>query len=1141
MKIKLYPKKEGFEAFIGRRNKYRLPLLFLAVCALQHPLHAQDILDRNTRYAASVPGANTLDGNFLAATTADEGQKSLIGSNGSLESRYQDVTVAGSISDENGEALPGVTVLLKGTSTGTATGADGRFSLRVPDGNGVLVVSFIGYLTQEVPINNRANIDVSLSPDARALDEVVVVGYGRQEKRDVTGSISTIRSAEITQLPTASFDAAIQGRAPGVQVAGASGVPGAPVRVLIRGTNSISSGSDPLYIVDGMPISNELNGYGSNNGSTPQNPMASINPNDIESIDILKDAAATAIYGSRGSNGVIIITTKSGKGGRGSFNVDYTQGVSDLTRTAADIGFVNSAEYFALMDRARANSGLGTFDPMRNVNLFPGPGGGVPQDPITREQAENTNTDWFDQILRKGSFRDFNISASRGAENLSFFTSANYREDEGVLKNNKFQRFSGRVNLDFEPVKNLRTGTRLNFTYTKNNRAKSLGTGMSNGFGFSQAATYALPWYPVYRFDDPTQYWNPVASSNLAAQSDPNNILDQVDQYRGIGGVWAEYSLPWVKGLSVRTEGSFDLIQANTVYWISRDIRTNTAENDGSYAQEDATTVQNYNYNLYANYVADLGENHDLTFTAGTESQRTSRYNRNMSGMNLTGSYQQLGNPGLRTGMSAGLGGERYIRAYFTRANYKLLDKYLFGVSYRRDGSSAFRDDLRWGNFAAVSAGWIVSEEEFMQSLPFVNFLKIRGSFGQTGNQNIPGNVDVMTFQGNLKYGYDDAGGSLGTRVSNIGAADVTWETTDSYDLGVDFGFLQNRLSGSVVYYHRNVTDLLLQVPLPPSVQPSQIWANVGDMQNKGFEFNVSTINVDAGDFRWSTNFNFTTNANKVVRLNPQADQTGSGIRDGNTLTKTGERLGTWYMADYAGVDPDRGVEMIWELNQEEFSTTGQTLRTGNRIPATINNLTNNRFFLKDKTTLPTYFGGFDNTFTYKGFDLNVLFTFTGGNYLYDNSEKATSYAAYGQMLLRRSLIGNTWTPENRNAEYPELRWDHQYLYDNEGNPSSGTNYNNETQIHNKYLYKGDYIRLRNVQLGYNFSSALTERLKIQGLRVFVSGTNLLTFTNFPGWDPEVVTNVGSGQSANLNQGFISSNLPVPSLRTYTAGVSFKF
>ncbi|MCX2739506.1 SusC/RagA family TonB-linked outer membrane protein [Pontibacter anaerobius] len=1140
MESKLYRNTKAFKACLKKgKSKSGFPVLLLAACLIQSPVQAN--LIKNTLvnvYASGPAGEAPVEAPLKTSALGSEAASS---HNNNGTGLYQAVTVSGKVTDEKGEGLPGVTILLKGTTRGTATGADGTFSLSVPEATGTLVISFIGYQTQEVPISNRASINVSLTPDMKALEEVVVVGYGRQEKRDVTGSIATIKSQDITQLPTASFDAAIQGRATGVQVAGASGVPGAPVRVLIRGTNSISSGSDPLYIVDGMPISNDLNGYGTNNGATPQNPMASINPNDIESVEVLKDAAATAIYGSRGSNGVIIITTKSGKGGKGSLNVDFSQGISDLTRTAEDIGFVNSAEYFALMDQARANSGLSPFDPMRNVNLFPRPDVGVSADPITREQAERTNTDWFDQILRTGSFRDVNVSATRGGDKFSFYTSANYREDKGVLKNNKFERFSGRVNLDFEPINNLRTGTRLNFAYTKNNRAKSLGTGMSNGFGFSQAATHALPWYPIYRFDDPTQYWNPVAPVNLVAQSDPDNILDQVDQYRGIGGVWAEYTLPWVKGLSLRTEGSFDIIQANTVYWVSRDIRATTADNDGSFALDNTATIKNYNYNLYGNYVKDFGEDHNLSITAGTESQRMSRYTHNMSGMNLTGSYQQLGNPGLRTGMTAGLGGERYIRAYFTRANYKLKDKYLLGASLRRDGSSAFSEDLRWGNFAAVSAGWIISEEEFMRSLSLINFLKLRGSFGQTGNQSIPGNVDVMTFRGDRKYGYDEVGGSLGTQVSNIGAADVTWETTDSYDLGIDFGLVQNRVSGSVVYYHRNVKDLLLQVPLPPSVQPSQIWANIGDMQNKGLEFNLTTINVDAGGFQWTTSFNITTNANKVLRLNPQADKTGSGIRDGYTLTKTGERLGTWYMADYAGIDPDKGVELIWELDQEEFAASGQTVRTGNKIPATINNLSNNRFFLEDKTTLPTYFGGFDNTFTYKGFDLNALFTFSGGNYLYDNSEKATSYAAYGQMLLRKDLIGNTWTHENRNAAYPELRWDHQYLYDDEGNPSSGTNYNNELHIHNKYLYKGDYVRLRNLQLGYTFSTAATQRLKIQGLRVFVSGTNLLTFTKFQGWDPEVVTNIGSGQSANLNQGFISSNLPVPSLRTYTAGVSVKF
>jgi TonB-linked SusC/RagA family outer membrane protein len=1056
------------------------------------------------------------------------------------------VAISGKVTSENGESLPGVTVLVKGTLNGSVTDLDGNYNIEVPNEDDVLVFSSIGYLSQEVPINGRSVIDVVLLEDVQGLDEVVVVAYGRQDKRDLTGSIATIKTEEITEMPSANFINGLQGRASGLQVTGSSGVPGAPAKVLIRGVNSISSNADPLYVIDGMPMFSSLNGLGESNNTTPQNPMASINPNDIESIEVLKDAAATAVYGSRGANGVILITTKSGQTGKGGVTINISTGISELTRTAEDIGFANSQEWFQLMDEARINSGFENYDPMRNVNLFP-TDNETAVDPISREQALSTNTDWFDQILRQGSFKDVGLSASRGMEKLNFYTSFNYREDVGVLKNNDFRRLTGRVNLDFEPIKNLRTGVRVNVSYTDNDRVKSMGS--NGGFGtstaaggWSQANFSALPWYPVYQFDDPTKYWNPLSINNLAARIDPRYINDNLETFRGIGGVWAEYFLPWVAGLSIRTEGSFDLMQGNSINWVSREIMVNpSTSQDGSYASEQATTSKNYNYNLYANYITTIADIHNFNISAGTESLRSTGFNRFMAGSNLSGTRQWLGNPGLFQAISTGISGEKYIRGYFTRANYKLMDKYLLGLSFRRDGSSTFSPELRWGNFLAVSAGWILSEEIFMQNLPFISFLKLRGSFGQTGNESIPGNLDVTGFAGDRRYGLQEAGGGVGTRVTNLPSLDITWETTESYDFGLDFGIINDRVSGSAVYFQRDVTDLLLQIPLPPSVQPSSVWGNAGDMQNKGWELNLNTVNISTDNFTWSTNFNFTTVSNKVLRLTPQADASGKGIINGQTVTRTGDRLGTWFMPDYAGVDPEKGIELLYEIDRDRYDATGETIKTGNLIPATNNNLTNHRYFHEGKTTLPTYFGGFENTFTYKGFDLSVLFSFSGGNYLYDNNEKMNSYAGTGGLLLRKAMLGNTWTPENPDATYPQLRFDHIYLYDNEGNPSAGTSYSNQNLYHSKYLYKGDYIRLRSLQVGYTLPAPVVEKLKMQGIRVFVSGANLFTWTDFPGWDPEVVTNTGGGQSANLTQGFIGNNLPLPQLKTYTLGISANF
>jgi TonB-linked SusC/RagA family outer membrane protein len=1060
----------------------------------------------------------------------------------------------GKVTDDKGP-MAGVNIVLKGRDAELrkTTDENGNYMfVNITPGVYQISYYYVGYTSQfkSITVEDGQNpeVNVLMKEQIAQLNELVVLGYGSQVKREVTGSIATITQDKLTKLSSANFTDALQGRAAGLQVVGSGGAPGAPARILVRGVNSISAGTDPLYIIDGMPVYSSMNGLAQNANSTPQSPMASINSNDIESIDVLKDAAATAIYGSRGANGVIIITTKSGKTGQGGFNVDYTQGISNLTRTAEDVGFVDTKEWFELVDQARKNSGLGPMEAMRNINLFPSDNVNS-RNQITREQAENTQTDWFKELLRTGKSREVNLSANNSVEKLSFYTSLNYREDKGILKNNDFQRFTGRVNLDFQAVDNLKVGVRVNLSYIENDRVTSgggrleLASSGNIGSGFSAANIGALPWYPIYQFENPGQYWNQLSINNPVAQTDPSMSANGIETLRGLGGVWAEYSIPWVKGLSLRTEGSFDLIQDNSRNWVSRDLVQNTNNDDGSSAAEQINTNKSYNYNLYAVYAKTIG-NHKINITAGTEAQRTNRYQQNMGGLNLTGTLQFLGTPATQNIAYSGMN-ERYLQSYFARANYSFLNRYLFGLSFRRDGSSAFRSDLRYGNFAAVSAGWILSDETFLKSSEFINFMKLRASFGQTGNESIPGNLNFINYIGNRIYGLTEGGVTrVGTQVNNLPSEDVTWETTNSYDLGLDFGLFKNRISGSVVYYNRKVSDLLLQIPLPPSVglpNNPNIWGNIGDITNRGFELNLTTVNLNIGKFKWSTSFNLTTMHNKVLNLSPVADR-AAGLVMANNISKKGHPMGIWYLPESAGIDRDKGIEMIWERDASVFAATGQTVRTGAKIPATSSNLGNNKFMLDGKGSIPTYFGGVDNSFSYKSFDLGVLFTFSGGNYIYDNMEKWQSYITVGGNVLRKDIIGNTWTPEHKDAKYPQLRWDNVYLYDNQGNPSLGTSYTNTNNTNpSQYLYKGDFIRLRTVQIGYTLPASALNHLKMKGIRVYITGNNLLTFSDFPGYDPEVLGNTGVGLDANLGQGFIDNNSYMPQLKTYTIGLSAKF
>jgi TonB-dependent starch-binding outer membrane protein SusC len=1046
--------------------------------------------------------------------------------------RKQDLAVRGRVTSAGGEALPGVAVVIKGTTTGVSTDISGNYAITVPDENSILVFSYIGFMAQEVNVAGRSVVNIQLAPDTKALSEVQVVGYGTMEKREVTGAIASVKAEELMRVPAVSVDAALQGQASGVQVSQASGMPGGPVRVLVRGTNSISAGTEPLWIVDGMPLTNEFGGIAR---GFPLNPLATINPNDIESIEVLKDAAATAIYGSRGSNGVIIVTTKTGKKGKGVTNIDFQRGVVNLARTPEDIGFASGPQWLAMVDQARVNSGqAGPFNVNQNLNQ-----GRDPNATLSRDQYADTN--WFDQILHQGSFQDFNMSTSRGFDGGNFFLSGNYRDDEGALIGNRFQRLSTRLNVDFQPINNLTAGARINVSYTRNQRPPMGGAPSGNSFyaagGFNQAASGSLPIFPVFKNG---QLFDPLSGNNLlASRPDQGNIRNEVEQYRGLGGLFLEYALPWVPGLSVRSEGSFDIYQSSTIEWANTVVRETSA-----YAFDHSATFQNLNYNVYSTYNRAFGQNHHLNLVAGTESQLQNQRTRNLEGDNLNGPYPEIGAPNRVLRMSAGMGGERYLRAFFGRANYRFMDRYLLGASLRRDGASVFSPELRWGTFAAVSAGWIISEEAFMQGLPFVNLLKIRGSFGQTGNQNIPPNITETQFAGWGRYGSRDLGVGAGDLLTNIGAQGITWETTDSYDAGIDFEVLNNRVTGSIGYFVQDAKDLLLATPIPESAgmfTGHSIWTNIGDMRNQGLEFNIQTVNIDRGGFRWITSFNITTNRNKILRLSPVLDQNPLGIPSGATVTRTGGHLGAFFIADYAGIHPTEGYEQIHEIDRDLFLRTGQTVRTGNLIPASNANLINHRFVHEDKTGLPTFFGGFSNTFTYAGFDLNALFSFQGGNYIYDDAERGNRYIGQGGNVLRSDMVGNTWTPENRDASFPVLMWNHRMIISR----ADGTTYTERfdgggtARGLSRYLYRGDFIRLRNLQLGYTIPANLTSRAHLQGVRVFIAGNNIWTITRYPGWDPEVTLIDNNPQARNLRQGFTGNMLP--QTKSYSAGVSLTF
>ncbi|MDJ1502506.1 TonB-dependent receptor [Xanthocytophaga agilis] len=1048
------------------------------------------------------------------------------------------IPIKGKVTSTAGEGLPGVSVTVKGSTQGTVTDAEGGFQLSVPDETAVLVFSYIGYLTQEVAVRGNSNWTIALAEDVKSLGEVVVVGYGTQKKRDVIGSIATVNGDDIKLKSTASFDSGLQGMAAGVSVQTNSGVPGSPTVIKIRGVGSINSSTDPLWIIDGMPVYSSPGGLGRSDGTTGQSPMSLINPNDIENIQILKDAAATAIYGSRASNGVIIVTTKTGKKGQGNTTFNYSTGFSTLTRTPQDIGYANTSQWFQIMDEMYKNSGK-TFtmnDYYRNSPYA--------FTQLTREQAMAINTNWYDELFQTGRFSDYNLSSSRGFDKGSFYLSGNYREDKGVQNNNSLKRISLRTNIDFSPIDNFTIGAKLSFAYTNNNRMQntSYRGGSSPNGGLNSITTTALPWFPVRELDNPNRYFNAYSGSNPAAFADPANLKDNLEQYRALGGFFLNYQLPFIKGLSVRSEVSVDLIQSNNIFWQSRDIRLDGSQKPSSYGYEEAITYRSVNYNVYGTYDKAFGL-HSLNIVAGTEAQRSSQYSRSLSGQGLIGKYQEIGSPTSMLSMWGGMNGERYLLAYFGRANYKYKDRYLVGLSARRDGTSAFTPNYRWGTFLALSAGWILSEENFMSFLGGNTFLKLRGSYGETGNQNVVGGLDVINYNSTFKYGSNDILGVNGTMPINIPVGNLTWETTQSGDIGIDYGLLNNRINGSVAYYHRYIKGMLLPSPVPASsgVTPpgsfpgnvydessNTVWSNIGDMLNAGWEFEVHSTNIDKGGFRWTTDFNIAFNKNTIKKLTPEADKTGKGIINGATVSRKGHKRQEWYVADYAGVDPATGVPMIYVVDKSLYESTGETKRLKNEVGqdsltyGTKTNIANNKFYQNGKSADPTYYGGITNTFQYKGFDLSFMFSFSGGNYILDYDRQMATVPGETKTFLT-DIINNSWRQPGDQAKYPQLRYGNTYIINGE----AVSDFGDEWQNHNREMYKGDYIRLRNVQVGYTLPASVVKTIHMQGLRIYVSGSNLWTSTKYPGFDPE-----GAGYVYTAT---------IPQLKTFILGLSARF
>ncbi|MEO6288164.1 MAG: TonB-dependent receptor [Dyadobacter sp.] len=1011
----------------------------------------------------------------------------------------QSMQITGKITtNDDGSPLPGASVQLKGSTTGTQTDAAGSYVISVPSSSSILVFSFVGMTAQEITVGSQSVIDVKLVSDTRSLSEVVVTGFGSQIKRDLTGNIAQVKGTEIQNMPVASVDAALQGRAAGVYVNSGTGKLGQSINVRIRGNSSISASSQPLYVVDGMPIttSNQSNSDG---GGT--NPLIDINSNDIESIEILKDASAGAIYGSRAANGVVLITTKRGKAGKTNVSVNYQLGSAEATRR---VDFLNAEQYVKFYTMAANNSDrIDEIDPsdpessttymLSNLDYF---------SLGTANTPNQKNYAWQDQAFRKAPMQQLDFQMNGGSEKTKFFLSAQYLGQKGTLIGNELDRISGRMNLDHQAYKWLQIGLSMGLARTVNKRLPR-----DNAFSNPLQMAAITPLTP---FDDPETglpigtppgdanlplYFNPIISINYAHFT--------ATSFRNLTNGYAQIN--FTPELKFRSELGIDLLNQNEEAYYQSQNNRNIATASSGLGENYGTFVTNYNTNNFFSYDKTFAA-HTIATTLGMSYQQSQTKTNFVQGSQFpSDSYKKIASAATKSDGSSTETNFRFL-SYFVRLNYKFSDKYLLSASARIDGSSRFGANSRYGFFPSVSAGWVLSEEGFLKNNNTLSFLKVRGSYGSTGNSEIGDFPQLGLFAGDAGYA-----GAAGQRPSQIGNPNLKWETTKQADFGLDFGLFNNRINGEIDYYVKKTDGLLLEVNVPATSGFSIQVANVGKLENKGVELVLNTQNL-VGAFKWNTSFNIANNKNKVTDIQGQVIE--GGIRSMSRVME-GQPVGVFYTVEYAGVDPANGDALFYKNTPGTDGSVDRTTVTNSGYNSATRVVSGN--------PNPKFVGGITNTFSFKGFDLNVFFNGVAGNKInfYGVGQYSSANGIYEDNQTADQM--NAWTSENPNTDVPEARF-----YKGNGNQASS-----------RYIFDGSYLRLRSLTLGYNLPSSLLKRIKMDRIRLYVSAMNLATFTNYKGWDPEVNTDDLSARDTKFALGNDFYTAPQP--RTVLVGINVGF
>lgn len=1004
--------------------------------------------------------------------------------------------ITGKVISTDGMSIPGVNVVLKGTVTGTVTGADGRYSMNVSGRGSILVFSFLGFEKQEITIGDQSTLNVTLNPSVELISDVVVIGYGTVKKSDLTGSVVSVKSSEIQAVHATTFDQALQGRAAGVQVIQTNGVPGGETNIRIRGTSSVNASSEPLYVIDGMLV-NSNGGEVSVSGRGPRiGPLASINPNDIESIEVLKDASAAAIYGSRGANGVILITTKRGKEGPGKIDIDVYYGVQQV---ANKLDLLNAAEFASLVNDASVAAG---------------------QTPVYVNPANlGKGTDWQGELLRLAPTSNYQLTFSGGTATTKYAVSGSYFTQKGIVVGSDFNRFSFRVNLDQEINKHVSLGTNLSLSGLRANRVET-GPGAIVA-GVVANALQMNPILPVYDATQPGGYTyqhdrkdgigNPVAEAR--------EYLSLTSTYRLLGNTYLNFKL--MKGLEFKTSIGIDGLTSKSNSFGPNFLKR-TANSLGEASVADLMAMTWLNENILS-YKYDFNDQHHLDLLLGFTAQKFRNeslfgfgfeFNDNRTGYHNLGAAQNPQNPS--NGES-----QWSMISYLGRANYNIQDKYLFTFSGRIDGSSKFAEGNKYGFFPSGAFAWRASEEDFIKEMEYISNLKVRASYGFIGNQSI-GPYQSLALVGPLGQGvFNSSAGSeifTGSEPLSYPNKDLKWETTEQANLGVDFGVLDNRLSITADVYLKKTTDLLLSTPIPYTTGFASTLLNVGNVENRGLDVDLRTVNLK-GKFTWNSSFNISVNRNKITNLAREEDiQMGAG-----NILREGQPIGSFYGYIFDGIFQTDAEAASSPVLKGQEATGANPLSRAKAGDRKYRNLDDNNVIDENDRTLigsaePAFIYGINNELSYENFTFTFFFQGSQGNEIVNlNLSNLENFNGQQNVLAEAGL--NRWTQENPGNKY--LRALATGSLDN--------------VFSSRLVEDASYLRLKNINLSYNVPNSVINRLGFKNLMVYASATNLFILTKYSGYDPE---GNAYGNTTNI-VGVDNGNYP--QTKTYTIGLQLGF